>query len=125
MDNQKEIILCAANWYPELEFPNKIEGLASIYWLPQNIDRGVVFSGRHHLQCMYQAQQIFGLRQCEMLEFQGFLTSHNRWVTRDEAGQIAFEAGQIDRPKHLFSEDFCYPYDKHEKREVPTKGECF
>jgi hypothetical protein len=116
-----EMILCAANWYPELEFPKPIEGLASIYWLPQNIGKGIVFSGRHHLQCMYQAYQMTGLKQHELVERQGFLTSHNRWVTRDEAGEIAFKAGQIKSPKHLFSEDFGYPYPQHEKREVPPE----
>lgn len=120
------MVLCAANWYPELEFPHPVEGLSPIYWLPQNIDKGIVFSGRHHLQCMYQCYQIFGLRQCELVEYSGFLTSDNRWVTRNEAGQIAFEAGQIPETKHLFSEDLWnYPYDKHEKREVPNEDERY
>ncbi len=118
----KEVVLCAANWYPELEFPKMIEGLAPIYWLPQNIDKGIVFTGRHHLQCMYQAYQLTGKRQCELVEYSGFLTSHNRWLTRDEAGQVAFEAGQIDKPMHLYSEYLWEdPYPKHPKREVPSE----
>lgn len=121
MKEPKEYILCAANWYPDLEFPHAIDKLSPIYWLPQNCDRGVVFSGRHHLQCMYQCYQVFGIVQADVDEYQGFLTSHNRWVTRDEAGQLAFEAGQIPKPKHLFSEDLWdYPYPKHEyRKELP------
>lgn len=120
------MVLCAANWYPELDFPHSIEGLDSIYWLPQNIDKGIVFSGRHHLQCMYQAYQLTGLRQSELLEYQGFLTSHNRWVTRKEGGQIAFESGQIKEPKYLYSEDLWeHVYPLHEKREVPHESERY
>lgn len=121
-----EVILCAANWYPELTFPNQIEELTPIYWLPQNIDKGIVFSGRHHLQCMYQAYQMTGKRQCELVEYQGFLTSHNRWVTRNEAGEIAFKAGQIPKAKYLFSEDLWnFPYPLHEKREIPPENDRY
>lgn len=121
MPDVQEHVLCAANWYPDLVFPKAMDDISPIYWLPQNIDRGIVFSGRHHLQCMYQCYQIFGVRQCEVVEYSGFLTSHNRWVTRDEAGQIAFEAGQIEKPKHLFSEDLYYPYPKHKNRKLPKE----
>ena len=39
-------------------------------------------------------------------EVQGFLTSYGRFVDREEAAQIAFEAGQITKKKwELFSED--------------------
>lgn len=128
MTHVKEHVLCAANWYPELKFPHQMEDLAPIYWLPQNVDKGIVFSGRHHLQCMYQMIQTFGLRQCEVLEYQGFLTSHNRWVTRTEAAKIALEAGQIDNPKihYLFSEHLYYPYPSPlEKREIPDNEDRY
>ena len=37
---------------------------------------------------------------------QGFLTSERRFVRREPAAVIAYEAGQIPEPKHrLFSED--------------------
>lgn len=37
---------------------------------------------------------------------QGFTTTAGRFVDRDEAGRIAFAAGQTDRPNlHLTSED--------------------
>ena len=36
---------------------------------------------------------------------QGFYTSKGRFVSRDEAGIIAFNAGQISEIKKLFSED--------------------
>jgi hypothetical protein len=39
-------------------------------------------------------------------EEQGFLTNTDRFVDRKEAGQIAFDAGQIkEETKRLFSED--------------------
>ena len=126
MEDVQEHVLCAANWYPKLEFPNQIEGLDAIYWLPQNINKGIVFSGRHHLQCMYQAYQLTGKKQCELIEYQGFLTSHNRWVTRKEAGEIAFLAGQVDKPTdYLFSEHLYYPYPKHKTRSIPKKEDRY
>jgi hypothetical protein len=39
-------------------------------------------------------------------EIQGFLTSKNRFVDREEGGRIAFNAGQTDKLKQtLYSED--------------------
>lgn len=114
--SQQERILCAANWYPDLRFPYPQEGLPSRHWLPQNIEKGIVFSGRHHLQCMWQAYQMTGLRQNQLNELQGFLTSHNRWVSRKEGARIAFEAGQIEKPKNqLYSEDFDHPYPPYKQ----------
>jgi hypothetical protein len=39
-------------------------------------------------------------------EIQGFLTSKNRFVDREEGGRIAFNAGQtVELKKTLYSED--------------------
>ena len=92
MDNKKEYILCAAihfddgNYYPHHE----------------TYGTGVVACGhRHHL--------IFTLRpkDFEGTETQGFLTSKNRFVTREEAKEIAIAAEQVSISNFsgLFSED--------------------
>lgn len=49
-----------------------------------------------------------------------------RWVTRNEAGKIAFEAGQIPQPKYFFSEDlWSHPYPKYSFREIPEEDERY
>ena len=61
---------------------------------------------------MWTMSSLTGLRTCEIGEDcageseQGFLTNKNRFVDREEAGQIAFNAGQTDELKRtLYSED--------------------
>ena len=106
IDTAKEYILCAAIWYETLELKDyevlKFRGFA-----PYNVDHGIVFCGWRHPNCMYQMVAITGLTDHEAGHGkQGFLTSHNRFVNRTEAGAIAFTAGQIQAPSsHLYSED--------------------
>jgi hypothetical protein len=102
----EEYIICAANWYKEL--PLKMpDVLKPRGFSPYNVDKGIVFCGWRHHNCLYQMVAITGLRQCEAgEEVQGFLTNTNRFVTREEAGQIAFEAGQTKKLiTRLHSED--------------------
>lgn len=104
----KEYILCAAIWYKEipLKRPDLLEPRG---FRPYNIASGVVISGWRHGNCIYQVGAITGLRSVlpEVGEsIQGFLTSKNRFVTREEAAEIALAAGQIEKPTTtLFSED--------------------
>jgi hypothetical protein len=104
----REYILCAAVWYQELPMV-KGEVLNNRGFRPYNVDRGVVFSGWRHGNCIYQMVAITGLRSCPSEsgpEVQGFLTNKNRFVDREEAAQIAFDAGQTETLlKRLFSED--------------------
>lgn len=102
-----ERILCAANWYPNLEFSSDKRPPQLIYYLPVNVDKGVVFCAHRHLQCVWQMIMIFGLRQAEAGEERsGFLTNTNRWVDRNEAAIIAKNANQLLHPStYLFSED--------------------
>ena len=80
-----EYILCAAIWYKDL----KLKKIFDANVLPVNCDRGIVFCGYMHAQCLYTMCSITGLRQCEAgEEVQGFLTSHNRFVDRTEAAEI-------------------------------------
>jgi hypothetical protein len=101
-----EKILCAAIWYKELPLV-KPEVLEPRGFSPYNVDKGLVFCGWRHPNCIYQKVALTGLRDAESGEnVQGFLTSENRFVDREEAAQIAFDAGQTKENKiRLFSED--------------------
>lgn len=104
-----ETILCAAIWYKELPLV-KPELLKPRGFAPYNVDKGIVFCGWRHPNCLYQKCAITGLRDSESGEHvQGFLTNLNRFVDRAEGYQIAKAANQLnDRPhteNYLFSED--------------------
>ena len=106
---QIERILCAACWYEELELA-KPEALENRGILPYNVDKGIVFSGWRHANCIYQMVAITGLPQHKAgKEIQGFLTSHNRFVDREEGANIALAAKQVTKLKYssklLYSED--------------------
>jgi len=106
MEFNSEYILCAAIWHKDLLL--KREDFPSSHLRPTNVDKGIVFCGYRHLQCLYQMIAMTGLNQHEAgEEIQGFLTSKNRFVNREDAKNIAFNARQITRvPKYiLFSED--------------------
>ena len=103
-----EKILCAAVWYKEIKMLKEFEALI---YLPKNIDRGIVFCGFRHGQCIYSKYAITGLRDWESGEHeQGFLTSKNRFVSREEALEIALKENQVKdlndiRGNKLYSED--------------------
>lgn len=93
-----EYVICAANWYDD--------GKKHLHQ-PKNIEQGFVVCGRRHHNCYALASII--LPEAMALKGvckQGFLTSKDRWVTRTEAGQIAFKQGQTPKLQTtLFSED--------------------
>jgi hypothetical protein len=111
-NNQPERIICSAIWYKELPL-KRPEVLQNRGIAPYNVDRGVVFCGWRHPNCMYQMVAITGLRsvESEVGEYvQGFLTNKNRFVDRKDGAEIALKENQIinmDRfnPNMLFSED--------------------
>jgi len=107
-ENHKEIILCAAIWYKDLVL-ERPEVLEPKNYRPNNCDRGIVFSGWRHANCLYQMVAIKGIRDFEAGEsVQGFLTNKNRFVDRKEAAKIAMEHGQITKLHYgnkLYSED--------------------
>ena len=74
----KERILCAAIWYKNEEKP-----VHSV----TNLDKGVVIG---------TYKSLTGERTPEQEYEQGFLTSKNRFVSRNEAAKIAFESKQVD-----------------------------
>lgn len=102
-----EKIICAAVWYKEIE----VKKFIPVNTLPVNCETGLVFCGHRHAQCIYTKCSITGLRDCESGENeQGFLTSKNRFVTREEGLIIALRENQIIdlsqvRGDRLFSED--------------------
>lgn len=106
----KEYILCAAIWYKD--FPLIIDSKAPDGFIrPLNCDKGIVFSGHRHHNCLYQMIAITGKYQHEIgEEIQGFLTNKNRFVNRREAFEIAKSQNQIIdlnqvNGNQLFSED--------------------
>ncbi len=112
MSNDKEKILCAAVWYKDLPLIKTFDSNV----LPVNCDRGLVFCGHRHAQCIYSMCSITGKRSVEpeVGEYvQGFLTSKNRFVDRTEARIIAVREHQLKLPeelgtystKELYSED--------------------
>jgi hypothetical protein len=106
----KEFILCAAIWYKDLPLV-KPEVLQIRGFAPYNVDRGIVFCGWRHPSCMYQKYALTGLRDAESgEEEEGFLTSKNRFVGREEALIIARANNQLYDEKNvrgnlLYSED--------------------
>lgn len=104
----EEKIICSAIWYKELEL-KKPEVLEPRGFSPYNVDKGIVFCGWRHPNCMYQMIAITGLKDYEAGESeQGFLTNKNRFVDRKEGAKIALAADQIDKLKYgtiLYSED--------------------
>lgn len=108
IDNNHEYVLCAAIWYKDLVLKKVFDSNV----LPVNCDRGLVFCGQRHGQCMYSMCSITGLRSVtpEVGEYvQGFLTSKNRFVDRKEGAKIALASGQVEKLDYvdgtLFSED--------------------
>lgn len=93
---KKESILCAAIWYKEIPLQKEIPGV-----LPLNCDKGLVVLGYRHHECMWIMRSLTGLSSFEnSLEYvgnfqEGFLTNGNKFVSSEEAAQIAFDCGQI------------------------------
>ena len=110
MANEK--ILCAAIWYKELPLIKDFEH----NFRPVNCDRGIVFCGHRHPHCLYSMCAMTGKRSVTFAEdgvgehIQGFLTSKNRFVDREEALVIALAENQVIdldniRNNELHSED--------------------
>ena len=107
MDNKvgSEFILCAAIHYLDGQ-KHKDQ--------PENIETGLVIAGRRHSDCYTTLMSLAGDDKKELVdrEGQGFITSHNRFVGRKEAFQIAKKNNQIWHKLHddvdeniLISED--------------------
>ena len=100
MLNKQEYILCAAIHFDD---GNKYSHQ------PKNIESGFVIAGRRQGNCFLTFTifdpKLLNKQNCKN-EIQGFITSHDRFVNRKEAGQLAFKSKQIDKPTEcLISED--------------------
>ena len=96
---KEEQILCAAIWLTEVERP---------VHRPINTPGGVVVSGYRHGDCIGQIVALTGKRLHKHGEhIQGFLTSKNRFVDREEAAEIWIKnGGELKYSKtELYSED--------------------
>lgn len=83
-------ILCAAVYF---KTPKKYP------FQPKNIKKGFVITGYRHGEC-YTLLQILSPSLLDVTidkNIQGFLTSDNRFVTREQAAKIAYKAKQVDR----------------------------
>jgi len=90
-----ETILCAAIHYDDEEI---YEGQ------PSNLKSGMVLSGYRHEHCELAFDAMFRMTNGAAIfignVIKGFLTSHNRFVGRREAYQIAKAMGQIHHTAH-------------------------
>ncbi len=91
----KEYIICAANYYNDERRHDH---------QPKNIGVGFVICGRRHHNCIKTFTQVVGFpysisgHRIHNTEEQGFLTNTDRFVNRQDAYKIAFEADQIIGP---------------------------
>jgi hypothetical protein len=90
-------ILCSAIWIDE----------EKIYvHQPKNIKNGFVVCGRWHHNCIGLLFELTSKGLLGRVYIQGFLTSDDMFVTREESANIAFDCGQISEETiKLFSED--------------------
>lgn len=96
---EKEKIICAAIWFDDGEKYDH---------QPVNINSGFVIAGMRHHNC-FQTLAILSKDIGSHVKYekvQGFITTLNKFVTRERAAKIAYEAGQIKmNVGKLFSED--------------------
>lgn len=77
---------------------------------PKNIESGFVVTGRRHHNCFATISILANKNLKNIQSIQGFLTSEDRFLNREESLVLAKEAGQIKdlnniRGNGLFSED--------------------
>lgn len=81
--DMKESIVCSAIWFDDKK--NHPE---------QPVKNGFVACALKHSTCFSTIYTI-NIRLVEMEKTEGFMTNKNRFVSREEAAKIAYEAGQI------------------------------
>lgn len=98
-----EKVLCAAIWYEDFEMP---------VHSPKNITHGVVLCGYRHAHVIGQMLALTGKRSIRFGEgtvgdyVQGFLTSENRFLNRQEAHALFVKNGGTPNfDDELYSED--------------------
>ena len=97
INNNNEYIICAAI-YLEMDdsFPHQ----------PVNITNGLVVCGRRHHNCFTIISNLDNSFNIVKNKKQGFITSKDRFVDRQEAAEIALKSGQTKKiTSTLMSED--------------------
>lgn len=103
--SKPEHILCAAIHYPNEQLN------AGMVHKCQNVDKGIVLCGWRHHNVINLYWALTGKKTSQVEKTQGFLTSKNRFVDREEAFAIAVATGQVSREQivrdrqQLHSED--------------------
>jgi len=94
--DKPEYIICAAILFQDgLTHPHQ----------PKNVSDGFVICGRRHHNC-FIAKTLSEYSEIKGNAVQGFLTSKDIFMNREDAGKLAFKAGQITQQTNcLFSED--------------------
>lgn len=102
----KEKIICSAIWYKELPLINP-KALEARGFRPYNVDKGIVFCGWRHHNCLYQMVALTGKPSYDAGEsIQGFLTNKNRFMDRNEAAEMWVKnGGKLHYGTQLYSED--------------------
>lgn len=103
-----ERIVCSAVWYKDFPTIKDSPPIPNGFIRPINCDRGIVFCGLRHHNCMYAAIAITGKYQHELgEEIPGFITTKNRFVDREEGALLWLASGGTLEysDKRLFSED--------------------
>ncbi len=103
-----EYVLCAAYWLKDFTANSKDEAyLRRRGTMPYNTDCGIVIPSWRHFNCIALTNILTGSASIDKWDYEdGFITSAYRFVDREEAGRIAFKAGQTEKHiKSLFSED--------------------
>ena len=95
--SKPEYVLCAAIWFND--------GKEHVHQ-PKNIKEGFVICGRRHHNCFMSKKLCEEYSEIKGTAVQGFLTSKDIFLNREEAGKLAFEQKQIpELTDCLFSED--------------------
>ena len=95
----KIYIVCAAIWYSDgIQYDAQ----------PKNIDLGYVMCGRRHHNIIILHAELLNIKTAKKNTVQGFLTSDDRFVTRKQAGKIAFECGQISKESNCLTSEELY-----------------
>jgi hypothetical protein len=99
MDNMERIICAAIHYDMDGEY----------FHQPKNIDHGFVVCGRRHSNCLSTVAALLPegkLKITRCTSTQGFITTKDRFVNRQEARDIAVKCGITpDHSTDLFSED--------------------
>jgi len=94
-----EYVMCSANWIDDdIDYSHK----------PYNIDKGLVFGGIRHGSIFEMTQRIYPHDEYGNKTIQGFLTTKNRFLNREDALELVKSNGQLKKEllgSELQSED--------------------